>query len=755
MRWLRPMTSPPSVDTPLAQARARFRARDDTCADLYRQVLANDPAHAEALDILARFATRDGNHDEALSLRERLARARPDTPASHAALGQARLRVGDLVGGMTAYRRALTLDPAHAVVISRLGFLARRRQQPAEAVRWFTRWHRLAPGDAEAPKALATDLLALNRTDMAANTLRSGLRHHPNDHELWVNLGLVLRRAKRLPEAADALRQAVRLKDTDTAAWHQLAVTLRDTGQKEQARRTFERVLSLAQDHADGRLALGALLKEQGEWNQAVATLDPLAPPPGLTQAGILLAMARLPMVYRSEAEMARCRAAYARDLARLATPPTAPVSPQAMARAADAVGTSQPYYLPYQNQDDRPLQETYGRAVHAAMAAAHPALSVAPDTPPPAPGEPVRVGLVSGFFRWHTIWKLFLRGWMTGLDPARVRLTAYATHPTVDDTTRAARQGFPRFVDHRPFEAMAQAIRDDGNHVLIWPEVGMDPMAARLACLRLAPVQCVSWGHPDTTGLPTIDWFLTSDLMEPATADDRYTERLYRLPNLGIAYPPLTVPTTATDFAAAGIPDDATLILCCQYLSKYLPQHDRLLARIAARVPKARLAFIDIRRPRLKTLLQERLTAAFAAEGLAVDDHVVFLPYMRPGVYAALNERANLYLDTIGWSGGNTTLEAVAHALPVVTLPGTFMRGRHSAAILTHIGVTETIADSEDAYVELAARLGTDPAWRAGISARIAAGRDRIHTDTAPLRALEDFVEGVARRGAAPAQSA
>lgn len=749
------MTSPPTLDTLLTQARARFRARDDTCADLYRQVLANDPAHAEALDIVARFASRNGNHDEALSLREQLARVRPDTPGSHIALGQARLRAGDLAGGITALRRALTLDPAHAAAISRLGFLARRRQQPAEAVRWFTRWHHVAPDDAEAPKALSTDLLTLNRVDLAAKALRSGLKNRQDDQELWFNLGLVLRRANRLPAAADALRRAVRLKDGDTVAWYHLASILRDMGQKEQARRAFERLLSLAPNHADGRLALGALFKEQGDWERAVATLTPLATPPGLTQAGILLAMARLPMLYRSEAEMARCRAAYARDLARLATPPSIPASPDAIARAANAVGSSQPYYLPYQNEDDRPLQEIYGRAVHAAMAAAHPALSVVPETPPPATGEPVRVGLVSGFFRWHTIWKLFLRGWMTGLDPARVRVTAYSTHPAVDDTTRAAREGFPRFVDYRPFEAMAQAIRDDRNHVLIWPEVGMDPMAARLACLRLAPVQCVSWGHPDTTGLPTMDWFLTSDLMEPANADDRYTERLYRLPNLGIAYPPLTAPTTATDFAALGIPDDATLILCCQYLSKYLPRYDRLLARIAARVPGARLAFIDIRRPRLKAILWERLSAAFTAEGLAAEDHVVFLPYMQPGVYAALNDRADLYLDTIGWSGGNTTLEAVAHALPVVTLPGTFMRGRHSAAILTHIGVTETIADSEDAYVDLAARLGTDPAWRAGISARIAAGRDRIHADIAPLRALEDFLEGVARQGAAPAQSA
>ena len=60
------------------------------------------------------------------------------------------------------------------------------------------------------------------------------------------------------------------------------------------------------------------------------------------------------------------------------------------------------------------------------------------------------------------------------------------------------------------------------------------------LAALWLAPIQCASWGHPDTTGLPTIDYFLSGELMEPPDADEHYTERLVRLPNLAIYYEPL-----------------------------------------------------------------------------------------------------------------------------------------------------------------------------------------------------------------------
>ncbi len=63
--------------------------------------------------------------------------------------------------------------------------------------------------------------------------------------------------------------------------------------------------------------------------------------------------------------------------------------------------------------------------------------------------------------------------------------------------------------------------------------------MSGRLAAQRLAPVQCVAWGHPQTTGMPTMDHFLSSELMEPQDAAANYTEQLACLPNLGLYYVP------------------------------------------------------------------------------------------------------------------------------------------------------------------------------------------------------------------------
>ena len=73
-------------------------------------------------------------------------------------------------------------------------------------------------------------------------------------------------------------------------------------------------------------------------------------------------------------------------------------------------------------------------------------------------------------------------------------------------------------------------------------------------------------------------------------------------------------------------------------------------------------------------------------------------------------------------------------------------MRGRHCAAILRMLGVTDTIAASADDYVAIAARLARDPAWRTGVRARMQANRARLYADPAPVRALEDFIEKAVR---------
>jgi predicted O-linked N-acetylglucosamine transferase (SPINDLY family) len=368
-------------------------------------------------------------------------------------------------------------------------------------------------------------------------------------------------------------------------------------------------------------------------------------------------------------------------------------------------------------------------------------------DTAAPIPpkGEPIRVGIVSGFFHEHTIWRLMLKGWLSQIDPNRFALHAYHTGAIMDDQTEVARHLCPRFTAG---DGIRDAIRRDRPHVLLYPELGIDPVAIRLAAQRLATVQCVAWGQPVTSGLPTMDYFLSSELMEPEGASAHYTEKLVTLPNLGIHYTPEEATAAPLSRSALGLRSEAVIFWCGQALYKYLPQYDDILARIAGLVGDCQFLFIGFAKSQAVTWrLRRRLQHAFAARGLDAGRHCVFLDPMPQDWFLGTIRLADVVLDSIGWSGGKSTLDALTQAPAIVTHAGKFMRGRHTAAILTRIGAPETIAATLDDYIRIAVRLAVDPAERSQVRARVAAGRHRTIADTAPVRALESFMQKAVSR--------
>jgi predicted O-linked N-acetylglucosamine transferase (SPINDLY family) len=305
------------------------------------------------------------------------------------------------------------------------------------------------------------------------------------------------------------------------------------------------------------------------------------------------------------------------------------------------------------------------------------------------------------------------------------------------------------------PGDRWRETILADRPHILIYPEIGMDRGSAWLAAQRLAPIQCVSWGHPNTTGYPTLDYFLSSALMEPPDGQLHYTERLVRLPNLSIYYEPPELPPLTVDRAELGFRLSATVYWCGQSLFKYLPQFDQVFPRIAREVGNCQFAFIASQHGRDVTdRFRKRLDRAFAVFGLKADEYCVFLPRLDPNRFGAAIGQCDIVLDSIGWSGGNSTLEGLAHDVPIVTMAGSLMRSRHTMAILTMMGVTETITDTVDDYVSTAVRLARDVPWRMSLKQQISENKHRAYRDSACISALEVFLCRVAQ-GAAEAAAA
>ena len=224
-------------------------------------------------------------------------------------------------------------------------------------------------------------------------------------------------------------------------------------------------------------------------------------------------------------------------------------------------------------------------------------------------------------------------------------------------------------------------------------------------------------------------------------------TEKLVRLPNLSIYYEPAEIEPVSVTREELGLRSGAIIFWSAQSLFKYLPQYDDVFVRIARAVGDCQFVFLrHFGAPKVTQLVRERLECTFAAAGMRADQHCVFLNRLSQSKFVAAAGLADVFLDTIGWSGCNSALECLTQALPLVTFEGTTMRGRHSAAILRMIDVTDTIAVTVEDYVAIATRLGKDAQFRETISSRIAENKHRLYRDRAPVTALEDLLEGAVR---------
>jgi predicted O-linked N-acetylglucosamine transferase (SPINDLY family) len=234
---------------------------------------------------------------------------------------------------------------------------------------------------------------------------------------------------------------------------------------------------------------------------------------------------------------------------------------------------------------------------------------------------------------------------------------------------------------------------------------------------------------------------------MEPPEGEDHYTEQLIRIPNLSIFYEPNEPKSVALDRTSLGLRATATVYWCGQALYKYLPQFDQIFARIASEVEDCQFVFIAFPgSPQVTELFRTRLEQAFASFGLDASNYCVFLPRLDPHQFVAAIGQCDIVLDSIGWSGCNSILESLVHNCPIVTIKGALMRGRHAAAILTMMGVVETIAETTDEYVSTAIRLANDIQLRTMLKIKIAKNKHRLYRDVTCITALEEFLDRAGR---------
>lgn len=714
-------------------ATALGEGRFDAAEHHYRMLLPYDGYNPNVWQNLGMLYYLVGKHEEALNALAISLKLAPDNPLTLHISGLALAHLQRDAEAETAFRQALEIDPVYGDSLISLGELLSQHE----------RW------------------------DEAADVFQQAIATDPNQLAASAGLGK-LRLKQGQPEAAiPELLKVVNTSPYHVKVWQDLEAAYRAIGQVDKARLCTVYSLAYQSKHQEAVAAfLAHFTIEQIETYNDCLLLYNCFFQCGMVKESIQIVehAARLrpddqflqlapnvvlPAIYSDPAEMAtyyqRYRAAYA-TLQQMAT--TAEATSTAL--NVKAVENFTNFYLAYQGKGDRDIYACYGHLLHRVATERYPSLRLPAPMPPRRPNGKIRIAYIAESLgnNSDTRWAI---GWLKNHDRSQFEIYCYSVEANADLRTQQFRllsDAFYHLPDH--LDAICDRILADQPHILVFLALGSRVKTNTIAALRLAPIQCSTWGHPVTSGLPTIDYYLSGDLMEPENAQEHYTEELVRLPNIGLSYPKPQLPEPTKTRADFGLPEDAVLYLSCQLVFKYLPQHDYLFPEIVQRVPTAKFVFV-IRstltnqiNPTLEQQFHQRLEQAFAKAGLTMSDYCIFLPGQDLPSYASLLSCVDVFLDTIGFSGGHTTFDAIACNLPIVACAGEVMRGRQSYAALTMLGVTDTIATSEEEYLQIAVQLGLKPEWRHGIAQRMAVGQTHLFEDTACVKGLEAFYQRV-----------
>ncbi|MCH7687354.1 MAG: hypothetical protein IH899_11845, partial [Planctomycetes bacterium] len=361
--------------------------------------------------------------------------------------------------------------------------------------------------------------------------------------------------------------------------------------------------------------------------------------------------------------------------------------------------GCPPPYHLQFQGRDDRRLKEAYAHLFRN---------FVPPERPSARAGKP-KIGFVVTDGH-EGVFLRYLLGVLERLNPQQFELVIVcSTAGRERMRPEISSDSIRLLVMSHNFSDMLETIRDARFDVLYHWEVGSDVNNYFLPFFRLAPVQCTSLGVLETSGIRQIDYYLSSDIVEPAEAEDHYSETLLRARTLLSYHTRLQLPSAVKNREQFGFRQDQHLYLCPHKIQKFHPDMDPLFTEILQQDPQGVVVIPED----ISGFAARNLRARFEETVAEVSHRIIFVPYLTLPDYLSLTAAADVLLDPIYYGGGLTAYDGFSLNQPTVTLPTRFARGRFTYGLYRQMGMTDCVVTTPAEYVQQAVRLGSDRDYR------------------------------------------
>lgn len=526
-------------------------------------------------------------------------------------------------------------------------------------------------------------------------------------------------------EALEWLKRAVIIDPNSVAAWNRLGNLHQDFNDKTEAMACYQKAILANPRFAPAHQNLGILHEANNEPLRALHHFEQsqIASPNAMN---LLLAGKVLPIVYESKEQVAYWRKRLTACIYGLAEQRITVDTTHSM------IPTS--FHFAYQGENDRHLMEQLAKIYRGVDLC---------DSSREVRSRPkskrIRIGFVSAYFCQHTLGLLNL-GLIENLARDRFEVFVIALRHHTDHYADRFRVAADHYVEVSRAPAQARkAIAELDLDVLVFADVGMDSLSQTLSYSRMAPIQAVTWGHPDTTGSPAIDYFVSTDLAEPSDAQDHYSEQLVRLPNMGVYYHRPTLQGPPRDHSFFGLDPNRRVYLCPQTLFKFHPDFDEPLRRILESDPGGDLVIMRGGNSSWMEALKHRWRSTLPE----VHRRVKLVPPLPRMDFLHLLSLADVMLDPFPFCGGNTSYEALALGTPVVTMPGRYLRGRLTHGLYRRIGLTTLSVESVDQCVDVAVGLATDRCQNTEVRNSITELSTVLYENPADVMSWEVAIQG------------
>ena len=660
----------------------------------FKRALFLKPKSTKAIDGLIAALERAGHNQEAFKYLQQASHTQPNNSSVHAKLGALYYSSGNYSTAVDHLDKATALNAGDSATWTAKAQAEAGLLKHAQCLKSAGKALALDPKNAMAHTLLGVANRALGHHQKAIWHYKQAIGIDPNLTPPYVNLANLYNSTKRHEIALEFYEKAITTNPKHAKLWSFKCEALRGLGRYEEALAAAERA---------------AALNPAYKFNHAFL----------------------LPSILQSVDDIDVWRKRYSESIERLFVEGEEFLDP-----SSSISGVA--FNLAYHNRDNKKLLETVCRLFREKCPSLN-FVSKHIGRQPTNRGR-LRVAIASEFLRNHTIGKL-VSGFVEHLDRDRFEVILIHTASSMHDSYRKHLDSIVDKAVTLPKQLKAQLELVEGLELdaLFYPDIGMSKITYFLGFARLAPVQLVSWGHPETTGLDTMDYFLSSKLIEGDQCSSLYSERLVRLNRLPCFYDSTALGLGDSRPDIEGLPREGTLYGCPQSLFKIHVDFDKALAKIAERDPTGHIIFIEDKGGMQKEQLKQR----WALSHPILLEKVVFLPRLPNDRFLTLVNSFDVLLDPFYFGSGNTMYEALHFGKPIVTMPGKYMRGRIVAGAYAQMGLENApVATNADAYAEIACELGKNRQQRLALSKQIKNISHKVFNDKAAVAELEEFLE-------------